>query len=800
MLIAPLHLTYRAIALVLLAFISFMLQVPSVCGQEPEELTDRLRAAETAMKHSTSLAHHAFQLQYAADISLAQMCWQQGQLERSIALLQRHHPAAIQEESRQDEMRGLEWHLLWRLAHPERCVLTTRQLPLGMVAYLADDSGILASEFSYTYSQPGTLFSTSPANISPANSDATSKLLWQQPKDSGAATNNFAGFRCFAIHPANDVIAIPDRLAIHLLDRSTGKILHTLTGHSDVVSAVAFSPDGKILASGSLDRTIRLWNTVTGALLNTLNGNKLGVLALDFSIDGSLLASGGGDPRAPDWNRRAQGELAIWDLQSQQRHQVIGITASVQSLDYSADGKWLGIGLFNGTVSLMRSNDYLNRREWKHSKSAVNCICFAPDSQSLAIASNDGLIRLRQTKTGDELAQYRGHIGSVDSLAFNRDGSQFVSGGADKKIRLWDTNIQSDRVQIQLPAWSIQSLQFNSTNDRLLASDFSNVWLIDTNTCKPLRSVRTGHWTTAMSLSSDDQFLITAGKSEPDGGGGPLVRVWNLNQGTIRSELPTLLDSVRAITPAPLGPFLVGHFTDKNSTTHAIRLWNVDTGKAMHDWPESRCASFSPLGQWLAVATGNRVNLYDLAEQQPSQTIEIESAVNAVSFSSDGGKLAVADINGAISIWRLDSFQKQTSFVSDMAPVTHLQFTHQDREVLTVTPTGVARWNVDGSEKLNSIQTSTIPHVITPDGRTLITAAGEVQFWQLETSEPLIVYPDYGFSGSKLILSADGKMLAQAGGSRDETNGVILWNATLPSDNLDAAQSTTEMELQNSSR
>jgi WD40 repeat protein len=792
---APFALRHRAIALTHLLFILFALQLPSASGQNLEELTDRLHAAEAAAKYSASLAHHALLLQYASDISLAQMCWQQGQLERAIALLQRHRPAALPDPPLPNDRQGLEWHLLWRLAHPERRVLSHRQLPVGTVAYLADDSGILASEFSYTYAQPGALLSTPLTSAEPTNS-----LLWQQPENTDATSNNYAGFRSFAIHPSRNMVAVPDRLAIHLLDHSSGEILHTLTGHSDFISAVAFSPDGKVLASGSLDRTIRLWDTDSGALLNTLTDNKLGVLALDFSIDGTLLASGGGDPRAPDWNRRAQGELAIWDLQSQQRHHVIGITASVQSLDYSADGKWLGIGLFNGTVSLMRSNDYLNRREWKHSKSAANCVCFTPDSQSLAIASNDGLIRLRDTKTGDELAIFRGHIGSVDSLAFNRDGSQFISGGADKKIRLWDTNIYSDRVQIQLPAWSIQSLHFNSSHDTLLAADFSNVWLIDTNTCKPRRSLRTGHWTTAMSLSSDDQFLITAGKSEPDGGGAPLVRIWNLDDGTTRTELPTLLDSVRSITSSPQGPFLFGHFTNKDSTSHAIRLWDINTNMTLHDWPDSRVASFSRQGHWLAVATDNRVDLYDLAKQQASHTVEVGATVDAVAFSKDGTKLAVAENNGTVTVWRLDSVQKQTSFVNETASVTHLQFANENSELLIVTPMGVARWNLDRSEKLHSIQTSTTPHVLSPDGRTLITAAGEVQFWQLDTGEPLILYPDYGFSGSKLALSANGKLLAQAGGNRDETNGVILWNATLPSDDPNAAPPTLGTEHQNSSR
>jgi len=186
------------------------------------------------------------------------------------------------------------------------------------------------------------------------------------------------GYLKYEIFPASPQLLISDLSSLRFLDK-------TLTGHSDRVRSVVYSPDGRYLASGSLDKTIKIWEVATGTELRTLTGYSIGVLSVVYSPDGHYLASGSND-----------NTIKIWEV---------------------ATGKQL-------------------RTPTGHSE-VVRSVVYSPDGRYLASGSQDKTIKIWEVATGKELRTLTGHSQTVVSVAYSPDGRYLASGSSDKTIKIW---------------------------------------------------------------------------------------------------------------------------------------------------------------------------------------------------------------------------------------------------------------------------------------------------------------------------------------------------------------------------
>ena len=245
----------------------------------------------------------------------------------------------------------------------------------------------------------------------------------------------------------------------------SGNCLHTLLGHSGSVNSVAISPNGKIIASGSEDKTIKIWNLNTGTLLRTLTEHSWSVYSIAISPDGQTLASGSGDTTIKLWNLNTgdlihtipsesnvdalafspDGQMllsgsdhpstcAFWDLRKGEFSEAPCI--GVCSVAISPDGYTVVNGRADGIIQIRYLKE--KHRTFLGHSSSVNSVAVSPDSQLVASGSNDKTIKIWNLCTGELLRILTGHVEPVKSVAISPDGQSLVSGSWDKTIKIWN--------------------------------------------------------------------------------------------------------------------------------------------------------------------------------------------------------------------------------------------------------------------------------------------------------------------------------------------------------------------------
>ena len=244
---------------------------------------------------------------------------------------------------------------------------------------------------------------------------------------------------------------------IRLWDGVSGEYLSTLKGHTGYVLSIAFSPDGSRLASGSLDRTIRLWDGVSGEYLSTLEGHTHYVTSVAFSPDGSRIASGSRD-----------NTIRLWDgVSGEYLSTLEGHTHYVTSVAFSPDGSRLASGSDDNTIRLWNAATGEHLSTLEGHTHYVTSVAFSPDGSSLASGSGDNTIRLWNAAIGEHLSTLEGHTGDVNSVAFSPDGSSLASGSDDWTIRLWNATTGEHLSTLTRHRNDVNSVVFSPDGSRL---------------------------------------------------------------------------------------------------------------------------------------------------------------------------------------------------------------------------------------------------------------------------------------------------------------------------------------------
>ncbi|MFX0090322.1 MAG: serine hydrolase [Candidatus Hodarchaeota archaeon] len=312
-----------------------------------------------------------------------------------------------------------------------------------------------------------------------------------------------------------------------------------LTGHAWEVRKVVFSPDGLLLASGSHDGSIKLWNVSSGKVLRTLGRHYYAVASLTFSPDSNLLASGGWGKKINLWNVTSGALLQAWSLGSH----------IATALAFSPDGSALAVGSRGyGKTWLLPHNDTLRLldistgniiRNFTGHTNAVSSVVFSSDGTKLFSGSWDKTVRTWNVATGTEIHSYANHSHVVSSIALSPDGSTIASGSYDKTIKLWDVSSGALVYNLNVPDKEVWSLAF--LNDSILAAAVGNL----------------GYW------PSPDTFWQDFGSMQDSA-----IQLWDITQEIVVDTLIGHDHIIESIAFSPDGTILAS-----GSWDWTIKLW-----------------------------------------------------------------------------------------------------------------------------------------------------------------------------------------------------------------------------------
>ena len=205
-------------------------------------------------------------------------------------------------------------------------------------------------------------------------------------------------------------------------------------GHSDSVYSVCFNPDGRLIASGSRDQTIKLWNLQERKEIFTLSGHSNTVFSVCFSPNGKFVVSGSDDQTIKLWNLQERKEVFT----------LLGHSDTVYSVCFSPHGKFFASGLGDKTIKLWNLQEQRQVLTLSGHSELVNSVCFSPDGRFIASGSRDKTIKLWNLQERKEVFTLSGHSNTVLSVCFSPDGKFIASGSRDKTIKLWNLQEQKE--------------------------------------------------------------------------------------------------------------------------------------------------------------------------------------------------------------------------------------------------------------------------------------------------------------------------------------------------------------------
>ncbi|MEM9214182.1 MAG: caspase family protein [Cyanobacteria bacterium P01_F01_bin.150] len=600
--------------------------------------------------------------------------------------------------------------------------------------------GHQAQVLDVTFSADGQLIASS-------GQDRAIRLWDLQGNSVGEPLQTLRGseFPAIAFHPHQPLIVAGSDCSIWVWNYVEDQIVHRLAVHREIVSAIAISPDGNLIASGSRDSTIEI-RSLDGQILGKIDAKSM-VWSIVFHPDGQTIAAGldygvvclwtidgqpVGEPFrghqakvnsvcfSPEGSTLISGSndhtIRIWDSQGNELAQFNEHDDEVKSVAFNSDGTIIGSCSRDGTIRLRTVGGEPIIEPLRGHTSSVRTIAFSPTQPILASGSHDDTIRIWNIEQATKQVNIQAHTTEINSVAISPNGKRIVSVGDAGTIRIWG----NDGVLIEQPPYDypahIYSAAFSSDSKMLVTGHDDGKVQLWTHEGSVMGQSFYGHNSCvyAVSFSPDNQMIVS-------GSHGGTIRLWNIDGTRIGQPIKAHVSSVLSVAVSP-----DGNTVASSSYSGTIRLWTIGVSSISLSIQESLDSAyhvgsvysvkFSPDNKLIACGCSDgTIRLCHRNGQPIGEPFRgHEDSVLSVSFSHDGNTLLSGSRDGSLRLWTLDG-----------------------------TPIGQPYWCYRNSEEFSSYKGDQgyYPYVVvnsvafSPDGKSIVSgnSDGTIKIWQVGT-------------------------------------------------------------------
>jgi WD40 repeat protein len=577
------------------------------------------------------------------------------------------------------------------------------------------------------------------------------------------------------------------------------------TGHSSGINCAVFAPDGRWLASGGADNSIRIWDVASGLELRALVGHQNWIKSLAVNSKGDLLASGSNDRTVKIWNVASGGELLT----------LSGHQAAVEAIVFSGDDRMIISGSSDNSIKIWDASSGRELRTLTGHTSAIATLAVSIDGKTLASGSADGAIKLWNLADGSPIRTLNKQTKKITALGFSSDNRNVISGSAGGDLILWDSTNGKPRFTIEQSQTAALALNFISDREVLTLTADGQIFSIDIATGKQktvrpanadapdmlfasiskdgklvgsgagnrsveIRTVADGKLTRALSshaaaffavaFSRDGRWLASAANDRT-------VRLWQIATGRAMPRLTGHTGWVQALAFSPDNRLLAS-----GSNSGEIKLWDVNTGKEVfkQSFPGDRfhAIAFSADGKWIAAAgIAQTIHLVELATKQTRNLTGHEGEVTGLIFVPNSSLIASASTDRTVRLWNATTGAPEKTLATLSGQVNTLAVSPDGRTLAAGTADKkVELFRLDGGQQqtlaghTNEIFTLSF----STDGRWLTSAGADqmVRIWDVKTGSEIRALPGASGEINGIDFTADSRFLVSA----NEDGSMNVWN------------------------
>jgi WD40 repeat protein/serine/threonine protein kinase len=563
---------------------------------------------------------------------------------------------------------------------------------------------------------------------------------------------------------------------LNLWDGANGRRIARLKGHLGPVVCLAFSPDGKRLASAGLDKVIHIWDVSTHKSIRTLRGHDGFILSLAFHPDGSRLVSAGMDQTA-----------RVWDVASgEEKLCYRGHGANVSCVAFSPDGLRLASWGMDNLVRIWNARTGENVMQLSGHSGRVFSLAYSPDGKQIASGGALGL-SVWDAASGKQLQSLQGNDNVALRMTFSPDGQRLIAGGWNRTVKIWDLETGGETLVLRGHDDMVMGVGVSADGRRLVSADFDGtvrLWYPPPPAERAGQSPRVlrGHEKeiSGMAFSPDGRRLASCSLDRT-------VRIWDLTTDKVLHTLKGHAEPVTSLAFSADGKHLTTVCFEGTMMT-----WDVESGKLVRARPKHLGpvlttgfdVAFRPDGRQLASTPDDvTVKVWDVASGQEQWAKPPRLGLTppmTLAYSADGRQLAGA-ATGVIKVWDATTAAELHSFAGTNHMVQFLAFHPDGRQLATASWDGlVTLWDINTGKKVHTLRGHTdraIGVAFSPDGRRLASSSCDntVIVRDTQTGKQLARLTGHIGYTMSLTFSGDGKTLATASGHRYRGE-ILLWD------------------------